>query len=323
VWRSRDTKPNRIDEECRRVIAQHSKSFSLAAKLLPARVRDDAVALYAWCRRCDDAIDGAPSGSAHSALISLQAEVDEIFSDKTPGDGVAFVFQEIVRRRAIPRYYVDELLHGMAMDADGVWAPTTTDFLRYCFRVAGVVGLMMCHVMGVADVRALPHAVHLGMAMQMTNIARDVNEDWQRGRLYLPEPWLGEIGTKLQPNMELTVEVASRLRPVIARLLNWADAHYESGRQGLQYLDARSAWAVSTAAAVYQRIGVAVRNLDCNPLAGRAFTTKAAKIGLASREFFFTRIPRLFSFNGESRGGSPPTAILRFDDLPVLQPNGG
>jgi 15-cis-phytoene synthase len=290
--------------------------------LLPAHARDDAIALYAWCRRCDDAIDGAPSGNAHAALIALRAEVDAIFSDKTPEDSVAFVFRDIVRRRAIPRYYVDELLQGMAMDAEGVWAPTTTEFLRYCFRVAGVVGLMMCHVMGVSDVRALPHAVHLGMAMQMTNIARDVQEDWQRGRFYLPKSWLDEFGRILRSDMNLTDDVASQLRPLIARLLICADKYYESGRQGLKYLDARSAWAVSTAAAVYQRIGGAVRKTGCDPLAGRAFTTKTAKIALAGREYFRTRIPRLFAFNGETRGVAPPAAILRFDELPVLKPNG-
>jgi phytoene synthase len=116
------------------------------------------------------------------------------------------------------------------------------------------------------------------------------------------------------------VEIASHVRPLVARLLNWADAYYESGRQGMQYLDARSAWAVATAAAVYQRIGVTIRNASCDPLSGRAFTTKAAKIALATQEFFRTRIPRLFAFTRESRGGLPPAAILRFEELPVLGP---
>lgn len=307
--------------EGRRIIAEKSKSFSLASKLLPADIRDDAVAVYAWCRRCDDAIDDAPQESLDAALNALRSEADELFRGTTLPDSVGSAFQDVVRRRRIPREYVDELLAGMAMDARGVWAPSIDELRLYCHRVAGVVGLMMCHVLGVRHRGALVFATHLGMGMQLTNISRDVAEDWQRGRLYLPRPWLDPSSLENGGSSSLDPDCALRLRPTIARLLRWADLHYESGRLGLEDLDGRSAWGVATAAAVYQEIGQEIRKQDCDPLAGRAFVGRGRKAMLAAGLYFKSLIPRLFErFSRGSARLPPPTDILPFGEVPAIEP---
>ena len=173
-------------EATRAVLEKHARTFSLAAKFLSEETADHAAAVYAWCRRADDAIDEAPRHGHFAALAQLHAELDLIFGDEDLDDPVLGGFQVVVRERGIRRVYCDELLAGMEMDAADVRYETLADLMVYCYRVAGTVGLMMAHVLGVRDDRALPAAAHLGMAMQLTNICRDVDEDHARKRCYLP-----------------------------------------------------------------------------------------------------------------------------------------
>ncbi|HVJ81428.1 MAG TPA: squalene/phytoene synthase family protein, partial [Planctomycetia bacterium] len=155
--------------ECRRVIARHSKSFDLASRLLAPRARDAGVAVYAWCRRCDDAIDDALPADQPAALARLRAELDAIYAGHEQSELVPAAFQEVAFERGIPKLYPEELLAGMEMDVLDRRYANDAELFRYCHRVAGVVGLMMCHVLGVSSDAALPHACHLGMAMQLTN----------------------------------------------------------------------------------------------------------------------------------------------------------
>ncbi|MCA9565215.1 MAG: phytoene/squalene synthase family protein, partial [Myxococcales bacterium] len=190
--------------ECNAIIAANSKSFHLASRLLPEDVRQRAVVIYAWCRRVDDAIDECPPGTEQEALARLHDELNAVYAE--PGDSqgesqvdidhdvILRAFRSVVRERRIPRQYPADLLEGMRWDVEGRRYRTIETLYHYCYCVAGTVGLMMSHVMGVRRESALRNATHLGMAMQLTNICRDVVEDWQRGRLYLPESWLAEVG---------------------------------------------------------------------------------------------------------------------------------
>ena len=175
-------------------IAHHSKSFALASRLLPPRVRDRAVVVYAWCRRADDAVDLAGRGNEAAALERLRGELDAIYGTTSLDDPLLLAFRSVVEARGIPRAYPDDLLEGMRMDVEGTFYDDMDTLLKYCWCVAGIVGLMMCHVMGVRYEAATRNAVHLGIAMQITNICRDVLEDWERGRLYVPEALLAESG---------------------------------------------------------------------------------------------------------------------------------
>ena len=264
---------------CRRIIAAHSKSFALASRLLPREHRDRAVVTYAWCRRADDAVDEA-SGDAASALARLRDELDASYRGERGSDFVVDAFAEVAAACAIPRDYPAELLAGMEMDVLGARYRSSAELELYCYRVAGVVGLMMCHVMGLRDIDARRNAVHMGIAMQLTNICRDVAEDWQLGRLYLPSELLADCGApKLED--ELGGPLPRRSHLAISRcvrvLLARADDHYRQGDAGLAALPWRSAFAVRTARRVYAAIGAEIAAARCEVLDRRHYVSGARK----------------------------------------------
>ncbi len=268
-------------------IAHHSKSFSLASRLLPPRCRDTVRVVYAWCRRADDAVDLAPPEHLDGAARALLSELDAIYAGETVADPIALAFSCVARDLEIPKTYPRELLLGMRMDADGTRYETWDDLLLYCHRVAGTVGLMMCHVLGVRDARALRHAAHLGIAMQLTNIARDVVEDWQRGRLYLPNELLRALGAE-GVHRRLGQPLPRAALPAFAKatevLLTEAERYYRSADRGIPDLDFRSAWATATARAVYSDIGRALAHQSFAVDAGRAHVSATRKVLLAATE---------------------------------------
>jgi phytoene synthase len=287
-------KVDRARKAAGRVLAENSKSFALAARLLPADVASNVVVLYAYCRRADDAVDLAPAAEQPLRLAGLRAELDRVFAAAVPADPALAAFQQVVRDCEIPRVYLDELLSGMQMDVERVGYRNVPELALYAHRVAGVVGLMMCHVMGVRDPRALEHAAHLGIAMQLTNIARDVLEDWQRGRLYLPDELLAAHGAAgLRQRLvvaggEFPEEFAGAAASATADLLEFADEYYVSGDLGMTDLSLRCSLAVRSARSVYAAIGDRVRAQGCNPLAGRAIVPTPAKLVLAARALYQT-----------------------------------
>jgi phytoene synthase len=269
----------------RAVIEQHSKSFALASRLLPRKVNHDAVVLYAYCRRADDAIDLSPPDQQLAQLQQLRAELDAVYAGRPQRDPLLAAFQSVVQACALPRAYLDELLAGMEMDAQRVHYYNMADLLQYAYRVAGTVGLMMCHVMGVRGSAALRHAAHLGMAMQLTNIARDVQEDWSRGRLYLPEELIVQCGgSPLYPEdcQPMPRSAAEPLARATDLLLTHAEAYYRSGDAGLRHLSPRCALAIRAARLVYSAISTRVRAQGCDPFAERAYVSRARKLSLVA-----------------------------------------
>lgn len=310
--------------EAARVILAKSKSFSWAARLLPRQFRDDAVVLYAWCRRADDAVDDAPDEvAAREALDRLDAELRAIYAGEAQQDLTLKAFADVVTRTHMPRYYPAELLAGMRMDLDGTHYANLAILRQYCFRVAGTVGLMMCHVFGVTHPAALRRAVHLGMAMQLTNICRDVGEDWQRGRLYLPDPLLEAHGIAAlaeAPGGPLPTAHAPQLASIVQELLLEANVLYHSGRAGLRFLPWQAALAVGVAQAVYADIGTALAEQNYDPLRRRAFTSRARKAWLTVREMGrqVTDIPRRMTGRGLPRTPVHHEMVMGAED--VLQP---
>jgi phytoene synthase len=277
------------------VIAKNSKSFALASRLLPARVARDVVVLYAYCRRADDAVDLAPPEEQPARLAALREELDRVYTPRQVAEPALAAFQQVVHDCEIPRVYLDELLAGMQMDVEAARYETLDDLALYAHRVAGVVGLMMCHVMGVRKPSALEHAAHLGIGMQLTNIARDVAEDWQRGRLYLPDEMLrrhGAGGLRARLDAGGPGEFPAASVPGVALatrdLLDRAEAYYRSGDLGIPDLSLRCGLAVRTARLVYAAIGDRVRAQGCDPLAGRAVVPGRRKLMLAGRALWQT-----------------------------------
>ncbi len=272
---------------CRWMIDVGSKSFSLAARIFDAETRHAAFLLYGWCRYCDDQVDqGAESrgdfdGAAQ--LCRIKEGTRMALAGEAQADPVLIAFRYLVRRYAIPDHYPLELLEGMAMDVQGQRYETLNELLLYCYRVAGTVGLMMTHVMGVSDEEALGHAADLGIAMQLTNIARDVIEDAERGRTYLPLRWLDEAGI---PRDEIALpQHREKLARVVRRLIEEAENYYRSGDRGLCYLALRSACAVAAARAVYAEIGNLVRKRGARAWDERTFVPTWRKLVSVSKGF--------------------------------------
>lgn len=271
-------------EQCKATIAKHSKSFAWASRALPERLRDDAVVLYAYCRHADDAIDLVAPNEQPTALNRLREELEGVYSERPPSDAVLLAFREVIERRGIPRAYPEELLNGMEMDCRGETYDTLEQLRLYCFRVAGTVGLMMCHVLGVSSPVALKHAAHLGIAMQLTNICRDIDEDAARGRLYLPQQFLKKHGSHALAPMRAhrwTALERQAIAVTTAELLTIADRYYASGDAGLKYLPAEAAYAVSLARTVYSDLGRVLRTHHFDPTLPRAYVTTPRKLYLA------------------------------------------
>jgi phytoene synthase len=271
-----------------------SKSFAAAAKLFDPETRRGVLMLYAWCRHCDDVVDGQDLGMHHADAASAQTpqearrqlallreQTRRAYAGEPMADRAFAAFQDVARRHAIaPRYAYDHLA-GFAMDVDEVRYETIEDTLRYCYHVAGVVGLMMASIMGAHDEATLDRACDLGLAFQLTNIARDIVEDARVGRCYLPAAWLREAGI---PRDEMTLE---RHRPALARLaarlVDHAEPYYDSALDGIAALPLRSAWAIASARNVYREIGIVVKRRGAHAWDQRAGTSKAAKLWLLAK----------------------------------------
>jgi phytoene synthase len=186
-------------EACRVMTRHHAKTFYFASHTLPPRKRADAYAVYAFCRHVDDRIDLAPDAAARTAGVEeLRNLLNLAYAE---GDdwsvlGLPWLaaFRETAHRRAIPRAYFDDLIAGVELDQHAVRVETWEELERYCYLVAGVVGLIMVHVLAEPAPELLGPARDLGTAMQLTNILRDIDEDWQRDRLYLPRTELAKFG---------------------------------------------------------------------------------------------------------------------------------
>jgi len=250
-----------VNSAVRGVIAQHSKSFALASRLLDRECRDDVAVLYAWCRRADDEVDLAPPAERRERVERLYEELAAVYAGKPLDEPVLAAFQALVQQRAIPEEYPLALLAGMRSDIGPVQVVTNDELLLYCYRVAGVVGLMLCHVFGLKDQRARENAAHLGIAMQLTNICRDVCEDAERDRRYLPAEVLAQGGAQGGEREHVSRAVES--------LLALADGYYRSADAGFYALPFRAALAARAARKVYAAIGheLAARGFDA--LAGR------------------------------------------------------
>ena len=235
------------------VLIKHAKTFRLASHFLPRRCRDDAAVLYAFCRLVDDIADESPD--AETAGSGLDAVVAEL-NDAAPARPLVTAFRQVAQRTGMPLAAAHELIVGVRSDLGPVCIADDRELLRYCYRVAGVVGLLMCPALGVRDATtAAPFAIDLGIGMQLTNICRDVLEDFSRGRTYLPADGLRAAGC--EPD-ELPGNVDAVVR-VVDDLLRLADRYYASGRAGMRFIPPRPRLAILAAGRVYHAIGSQLR----------------------------------------------------------------
>ena len=288
---------------CRGLLANGSRTFLAASYLLPRRVRDPACALYAFCRVADDAIDAAPPAGVDAALAALRLRLDDVYGVAAGRcNAIDRAFARVVRRHAIPRALPEALLEGFAWDAAGRRYDTLGELEDYAARVAGTVGAMMTLVMGASTPSALARACDLGVAMQLSNIARDVGEDARAGRVYLPLSWLREAGIDADAWLAAPRH-DERLATVVSRLLERAETLYARAAAGIAELPSSCRVGINAARFLYAEIGREVSRRGCNSVDSRAVVSARRKAALLGQSVLCFR-PR----GGESAG---PLAATR------------
>ena len=262
---------------CRAMLKRGSLTFHAAAQLLPLRVRHPVTILYAFCRLADDAVDHASDGKR--ALARLTQRLDRAFEGEPIDQPVDRTFADLIRQYNLPRLPFDLLFEGFEWDVEGRDYKTISDVRAYGVRVAGTVGVLMAFLMGARSADALARASDLGIAMQLTNIARDVGEDANAGRLYLPTDWLIEEG--VDPEAFLAEPKTSPgLARVSKRLLEEADRLYKRSEGGLWALPWQCRLAIRAARLIYADIGrdLAIHGYD--NISRRSYVNKMGKARL-------------------------------------------
>lgn len=265
---------------CRALLRGGSRTFHAASKVLPRRVADPAIALYAFCRLADDAVD---LGSDRAAAVErLKERLDRAYRGQPMNLAADRAFADVVSRFSIPRELPEALLEGLAWDAEGRRYETLEDLYAYAARVAGAVGAMMTLVMGQRAPGIVARACDLGVAMQLTNIARDVGEDARAGRLYLPLTWLRDAG--IEPdrwlgNPVFTPEIAA----MVQRLLDAADAMYDRSTLGIAHLPRSCRPGIYAARALYAEIGRELERGGLDSISRRAVVSNERKLKVLAR----------------------------------------
>ncbi len=261
---------------CRATLRGGSRSFFAAGLLLPPRVMRPATALYAFCRVADDLVDG---GGGAGALVALHRRLDGIYAGDPGDDPADRALSAVVAAHRVPRVLLDSLLEGFAWDAAGRRYEDLAALQDYAARVAGTVGAMMAVLMGVRDPDVVARACDLGIAMQLSNIARDVGEDARAGRLYLPRLWLREAG--IDPEAWLARPVFTpALGAVVLRLVRTADRLYARADAGIAALPRDCRPGIGAARRLYAAIGHRVAAAGGNSVDRRAVVPFPAKLGL-------------------------------------------
>jgi phytoene synthase len=288
--------------QCRAMIKTGSKSFFAASLLLPSGVRAAAYALYAFCRLSDDMVD--VDGGADDAIARLKARLDLAYAGCPADSSVDRAFADVIVHHALPRELPEALIAGLDWDVSGVRCETLDDTCAYAARVAASVGAMMTVLMGVRDPGILARACDLGVAMQLTNIARDVGEDARNGRLYLPRDWLRQEGVDADGFLAAPVFTAP-LGRVVARLLAAADELYVRSEGGIAGLPLACRPAIFAARHLYAEIGAEIARASFDSVSARAHVAKGRKLQLMARALSDAMVAR-------RRGFQPALAQTQF-----------
>lgn len=270
---------------CRLAVRQGSLSFHAASLLLAPALRQRAHALYAFCRLADDAVDNADPrvpGAAATALDGLRERLEAVYAGRPYPQAADRALCETVLACGIPRTVFEALLDGLQWDAEGRQPLDLPGVHAYAARVAGTVGIMMSLIMGVRDAQVLARACDLGVAMQLTNIARDVGEDARSARLYLPRDWLAEAGIDAEAWLRRP-RFCPALGAVVARLLAEAERLYRRAESGIVQLPAGCRPGIMAARFLYAEIGAQVQRNGLDSVAVRAVVPLGRKSLLAAR----------------------------------------
>lgn len=278
-------------EHARRITAYYSKSFYFSARMLPSEQRWATYALYGFCRYCDNLIDVPRRRTKSDLLREIQFVAEELqiaYDTSESEHPVIRAFILVAKSCGIPIAYPLDLLKGVAMDIQGTRYKTFDDLSLFCYRAAAVVGLMMTHVLGYKDDRAFDYAKQLGIAMQLTNILRDIKEDKEMGRIYLPQTELVQFGVSERHIFDEIM--APQLRALMKFQVERAERYYAEAMPGISLLNTDSQYAIYSAAKIYRGILRKIEARDYNPFLGRVFVPSIEKMGILLHEGLRTKV---------------------------------
>jgi len=272
----------------RDAIQMGSKSFRAASRLFDRTTRERAWMLYCWCRHCDDVSDGQTYGfgsGVRGSVAVLRGKTRDAVAGNPPDEVPFQALAQLLKECPIPERFLEDHLRGFALDEIG-WQPASEeDLALYCYYVAGAVGCMMAILMGVLpeEEGTLETAAALGIAFQLSNIARDVREDLEAGRCYLPSEWLEELG--VEQSALFAPENDGALREMVTRLIDRVAIYEASARTGVGRLPFRSRLAVLSALRIYGAIGRRVRELGSSAWEKRVSVGKMRKLAFVVPSF--------------------------------------
>ena len=278
-------------EHARLVTANYSKSFYISARMLPRERRWATYALYGFCRYADNLIDNPRQRSVDDLLDEVDFMIRELKRAYRTGESEHPVLQSFIvvaKRYGIPEEYPLELFKGVQMDITKNRYKTFDDLYLFAYRVAGVVGLMMTHVLGYKDKKAFAYAEKLGIAMQLTNILRDIREDKNMGRIYLPLEDLRHFNVTESDilNENMNIDIHKLMRFQIKR----AHQYYEEAEKGIPMLERKSQFAIYSSSKIYRGILRKIEAQEMNPFLGRVFVSQLKKIGILIHQLVRTRL---------------------------------
>ena len=269
---------------CEAITAGHSRSFHLATSLLPREKRRAMRVLYAFCRTADNLADGNVEQPA-ARLLELRQRIAG--QAAIYADAVLTAWPVIQAQYHIPLCYAEQLLDGVERDLVQRHYQTFEDLSIYCYGVASTVGLMSMHITGFSDRRAIPYAIKLGVALQLTNILRDVGEDWNAARLYLPLDELAEFG--LDEGDVAAARVDKRWRDFMRFQIARARRLYTEAMPGIALLNPDGRFAVAAAAKLYQGILDDIEAHDFNVFNRRAYVSPVRKLALLLHAYLYAK----------------------------------
>ena len=283
LWKAEE---NRIAfEYARKITAYHSKSFYFSARMLPKEQRWATYALYGFCRHCDNLIDTPRQRTETEIVREIQRLTEELQVAYNTGESqhpIIRAFILVAKAYGIPIEYPLDLLKGVAMDVQQTRYKTFDELSLFCYRVAAVVGLMMTYVLGYKDERAFGYAKQLGIAMQLTNILRDIKEDKDMGRIYLPEKDLVRFGVLEQDILE--EKITPQLKELVKFQVERANDYYTEAMPGISLLETESQYAIYSAAKIYRGILRKIEDHNYDPFINRVFVPSTQKIGILLHE---------------------------------------
>jgi len=288
-WLTKENKP--AFHHARNQTAHYSKSFYLSARMLPKSQRWATYALYGFCRYADNLIDNPRNRTRSELLAEIEHFTNELKIAYRTGESehpVIRPFILVAKKYDIPQEYPLDLLRGVRMDIEIDRYADFDMLYTFCYRVAGVVGLMMTHVLGYKTKEAFEYAEKLGIAMQLTNILRDVKEDKERGRIYLPLSELREFGVSESDILN------ERTTPELQKFMQFqaqrAHDYYKMAAPGIPMLKTESQFAIYSASKIYQGILHKIETQEFNPFLGRVFVPSMEKFGILIQEVVRTKL---------------------------------